>query len=271
MKKLLFTLLTMQRRVGYISLALLDNVVLRRKNKLVILCYHSVSNDSWRFGVAFSTLKKQILSLKEAGFAFLTLDDVSRVIAGKKQLEKPSVVITFDDGYKDILQTRTFFKKLGIQPTLFILADPKRANRTELATDRAFLSKKDILDLKRDGWTIGCHTATHADLSIIHPKQAEEEIVDAKRKIERELKIAIQYLAYPKGRYTENVLSLVKKAKYTLGLTMDDGFVTSKTHVYKVPRVGVDRTHTLREFQAAFSPSVIQARGFIKQKMGVIL
>ena len=46
--------------------------------------------------------------------------------------------------------------------------------------------------------------------------------------------------------------SMVKKAKYKMAFTMDDGFITPGIEPLTLPRVGIDRTHTFAEFKTAF-------------------
>ncbi len=45
-----------------------------------------------------------------------------------------------------------------------------------------------------------------------------------------------------------------------MALSMDAGFINQKTDLFKVPRVGVDRSHTFMEFKYIFSPSVIRIK-----------
>jgi peptidoglycan/xylan/chitin deacetylase (PgdA/CDA1 family) len=264
LRTILFQFFLFIRKVIYVALGLLDTKLLKRKNMLFILSYHSISDDSWRFGVRFSTLRRQIYFLRKT-HDFIALSEVNDYISGKKQLRKPGVVITFDDGYKDILQTKKFFKKLGIRPALFLLADTSRVNYSELATKRPFLNKKEVLSLVSSGWELGSHSDTHPNLADLAEKQVLEEVLGSKSRLESWLGLPIRFFAYPRGRYSDSVLRFVKKAKYELGLTMDDGFIGKRSNPFLLPRVGVDRTHTFAEFQFAFVPSVVLFRQLIKK------
>jgi hypothetical protein len=57
----------------------------------------------------------------------------------------------------------------------------------------------------------------------------------------------------------------VKQAGFKLAFSMDDEKVNKKTDPFTFPRIGIDRTHSFLEFQAAFSPSVILIRKAIKK------
>ncbi|MGI8419903.1 MAG: polysaccharide deacetylase family protein [Candidatus Levyibacteriota bacterium] len=261
---LLFKIVTSIRKMVYQILGSLDQFVFHMKNPVVILSYHSVSNDDWRFSVSEKSLKKQIAYLKKH-FEIITLKKLSDHLSGKKKLTRPAVVLTFDDGYKDILKMEAYFKKNKIKPALFVLANSKNPNRQELGNKKSFLSKKEIQYLHNSGWEIGCHSATHANLARLSQKELDKEIMQAKHKMEKQLGFSIPYFAYPRGKYNANVVRLVKVANFLMGFTMDDGIIKPNRDVYTIPRVGIDSTHTFSEFINTFSPSVVRFRGLIKR------
>ncbi|MGH7204387.1 MAG: polysaccharide deacetylase family protein [Candidatus Levyibacteriota bacterium] len=260
---LLFKMITSVRKIVYQTLGSIDRVIFHTKNPVVILSYHSISNDAWRFSVSEDALKKQITYLKNH-FEIITLKKLSDYLSGKKKLTRPAVILTFDDGYKDILKMESFFNKHKIKPALFVLANSKNPNRQELGNKKTFLNKKEIQHLHNAGWEIGCHSATHANLATLSQEELDKEIVQAKHKMEKQLGFSIPYFAYPRGKYNENVVRLVKVANYLMGFTMDDGIIKPNRDVYTIPRIGIDNTHTFSEFVNTFSPSVVRFRGLIK-------
>lgn len=263
-RQVLLNALTTARQATYALLSTIDRTVLKKQNKIVVLSYHSVAKDDWRFSVDSAVLKKQINYLQK-NFDIISLKTLHEYIQGKIDITKPSVVLTFDDGYKDILTMREFFKKKNITPSLFLLANTKKPNVKEMGTKRPFLTKREILSLYKAGWEIGCHSATHANLATVTDKELQEETVNAKKSLENNLGIKIEYFAYPRGKYNDRVITFIKKAKYKMALTMDDGFIKPHIDLLRVPRVGVDRTHSFNEFTSAFSPSVVRVRKIVKE------
>lgn len=230
----------------------------------------NIGNDNWRWGVSLDILDKQLNYLSKK-YVFITMDDIEAYLKGKKNINKPSVLICLDDGYKDILLGKALFKKYNIKPVVFLLSNTKSANRKELDNYRSFLSNKEILELYNEGWILGCHSATHSNFYTLTNKQIENEIVKSKHDLEKELGIEINYFAYPKGRYTNKILDAVKKAQYKLAFTMDDAFVNKETNKLIIPRIGVDRTHSLFEFKCVYLPSSVRFRKFIKENIGVFV
>lgn len=231
------------------------------KNNLFIFCYHAIGDDTWRYGVSKSEIEKQMRFLLKK-YQSIKMEDVENHIKGAKQITKPSFVVTFDDGYADILQLIPLFRKLKIYPTVFILGDIKNANHEELENEREFLSKLQITKLKKAGWDIESHGMTHAYLPSC--KNPEYEIKESKTKIAKDLGINTKYIAYPKGGYTKDVIETVKKAGYSMALSMDPGFINQKTNLFAIPRVGVDRSHSFSEFKYSFSPSAIRFKSLFK-------
>jgi peptidoglycan/xylan/chitin deacetylase (PgdA/CDA1 family) len=260
MKKKVFILM---RRSVYILLFAIGKVLKLRGPQVTILCYHSIDTDGWDFSVAPNDFKKQVKFLAK-NYKFITLKELQDFLAGKLSITKPSILITFDDGYKNILKIKTFVKSLNIRPAVFLIGDTKNANYSELATRREFLNKNDVFALTKNGWAVGSHTSTHPDLLKLSPPAIKQEITGSKKSLEKNLGIKIKYIAYPRGKYDKTILNTAKKAGYLLGLTMNDGEITINTKPLEIPRIGVDGTHSFAEFKVLASPLVSTFRGFIK-------
>ena len=258
-KKLLTFLLV--RRSIYFFLYALDRLF-HRGNTLFILCYHSIDHDTWRYGVDLASFKKQLAYL-ETHYTFISVHDLEKQRTTPND-ERPSVLLTFDDGYKDIVQLKNLFIDHKISPLLFVLSDREKANRHELATDQPFLSTKEIIRLIDAGWDIGSHSKTHADLTTLSVTDMTDEIIQSKISLEKELHIPINYFAYPRGKYNKDILRIARSAGYAMCFTMDDGALSKSTDTRLIPRIGVDRTHVNKEFETLFSPSVVQFRKIVK-------
>lgn len=251
------------RKRLYRALALVDWIFPWR-HQTIVLAYHGIGRDSWRFSVQFDDFCAQIEYLITEGFRPVTLETVHTAIEKGKRIPGKSFAVTFDDGYQDILLVKHFLRKRGVQPTVFILAEPMMADREELGTNRRFLLDHELIELSAAGWEIGCHSATHTDFSQLDAEELEREVVAAKSLLEARLGTAVRYFAYPKGFHNASIRAAVQKTGYRAAFSMDDGFIGRATDLYALPRVGVDRTHTLDEFRTIFLHSVIAFRMAVK-------
>lgn len=251
------------RRHTYRVLAVLD-VFFSWRRQAIVLAYHGIGRDKWRFGISFDDFCRQVERVMAAGYQPVTVADIFACIEKGVSLPKKSFAITFDDGYRDILLVKHFLAKRGICPTVFVLAEPESAIRNELGTNRQFLSSREVMELHAAGWEIGCHSATHADFSKLDRSALEREVARSKNILDKNLGLNIRYFAYPKGFYDSRIRAAVKKAGYVGALSMDDGFIGPSTDTFAVPRIGVDRTHTDEEFDYIFLPLAIRFRQSVK-------
>ncbi len=262
MQKALTTLFIFARKSINVILYFFDSIVLRKRNNFVILCYHSFDNDSWRFSTKKSSLSAHISYLKDKGYTFISLADVKNALTKKDN--GPYVLVTIDDGYKDALSVQKLFIKENIKPTLFVMSNTQ-VNRKELANNKKLLSVREMQTLSKSGWDIGSHSATHADLSSLSQDQLQVEVVTSKSVLEKKLRKKITAFAYPKGRYTDDTVKMLKKAGYSFGFTLDDYLMTKEHDFARIPRIGVDNSHGVFEFRTIFSPTVIWFRHTVKR------
>ncbi len=256
------------RRIIYAFFAVMDSVIGRfgtRKARAIVLCYHSIASDSWRFNVSQEKFKKQIEWLIQSGFEFLTLRDIDKIIGDGLILRKPSVAITFDDGYKDIFTVKDWLYEKGIFPTVFVLSDSDRAILSETAPGKEFLSADDIRSLRTSGWEVGCHSATHPDFSQISEDAIPYEVVDAKARLESVTGGPVSYFAYPRGYYSLTLIENVRQAGYKMAFTMDDNHLDPKSDPLMLPRIGVDSSHTLEDFRGMITWLAITFRMVVKR------
>lgn len=248
----------------YATIGFLNRFLPKHTPRIVVYCYHSISDDGWRFSVTESNFKKQIEILLKNQTP-LAVRDLPSYLSGEKKLTKDAFIITFDDGYEDVLTIKDFLVTKNICPTVFALSLSKRANYNELETVRPFLSEKQLLDLGTSGWEIGSHSATHADFSSLSPVQMDTEIRNSKIELEQIVGQPVYYFAYPKGVYDTEILKTVSAAQYTLAFSVNDGYVTRQTNTLLIPRVGVDGTHTIVQFLHLTSPLAMMVRKIIKK------
>lgn len=227
--------------------------------RFTVLCYHAFDNSKWRFSVSLKQLDNQLRIIQSQG-DFISVKDLS---AKWNKSVKNQFLITIDDGYTNVLTTVKVFEKYGVKPLLFVIADSKNVNRQELANNNELLTTAQIQSLIKKGWSIGCHSLTHADFSNLSADKLEAEILDSKKILEKKLGVKIEYFAYPKGAYNQAVIDTVKKAGYKMAFTMDDSQIITTTDKLKIPRVGVDKTHK-NNFENIYSVGSVIFRQAVK-------
>jgi len=111
------------------------------------------------------------------------------------------VSITFDDGYEDqFLNAFPILQKKEVNATVYVIA-----NLTGGYFEGHKLMTVDQLnELKMNGWEIGSHTLTHADLTNLSSEDLTRELVQSKKYLS-ENGFLVRSLAIPYGKYNREV------------------------------------------------------------------
>ena len=186
-----------------------------------VLVYHNLSaQDKGRLSLAARTFEAQIRQLHDDGFQAISLAEFVAFTAGRRQLPRKSVLLTFDDGYKSFVQfARPTLKDYGFGATLFVYSDFIGAG--------SGLSWAELRTLSDQGYDVQAHSKTHANL---RRKEGESEAAYAKR-IEAELAYPltlykknlprpVDALAYPYGETDDELLAFVAKYGYAVAFTV---------------------------------------------------
>lgn len=229
------------------------------RNFVSVLCHHSFSNSSDKYAVSLADFKKQLEVIKQYA-RFISVEDL-----GTKNFRGWNVCLTIDDGYQDVQSIIPIVSSLKIPVTLFVLSESGKVNRKEINNNHKLLTIAQIKKLHKLGWTIGCHSATHADLSQLSKADLIKEIVDSKKSLENRLGIKIKYFAYPKGIYTPKIVECVKKAGYKMAFSTEIGKFDKNVNQLFVPRTVVDKSRSISEFPYFFSETNFLVRKIIDQ------
>ncbi len=135
----------------------------------------------------------------------------------------PEIRFSFDDAgasenTSDDIKLANLLKKYGIKNVIFYVMP----------------WNKDLIRLLKQDFTIGSHTLTHPILRNISYEQAKHEIYGSKRILEKVINKKIKSFCYPKGKYNDSVLRLVKKAGYKEARTTDIGYIKKPKNLFRL-------------------------------------
>jgi len=132
------------------------------------------------------------------------------------------VLITFDDGYRDVLwHAAPVLHRLRLPAIEFVITGRISG------PDPSFLTWPELSRLQALGVTIGSHTVTHRDLTLLPASSAWAELRDSRRALERHLGHPVQFFAYPFGGEDASVVALALKAGYVFAVTTHGGIAQS--------------------------------------------
>lgn len=217
----------------------------------IILVYHSVSDENkLNFTVTPKQFEDQMAYLAKNDFKVVSLDQLMKYREAGFIPEK-TVAITFDDGYQDnYTQAFPILKKYNFPATIFLTTSDLGQIRVVREVSFKILSPEELKTLESSGIiSIEAHTVSHPKLTQVSKAEIEKEISESKKIIDKILNKNCIHCAYPKGRYNSAVLEIIPKTGIHYGYTTIDGFVTTKSPAYEIPRNGISGSTSMAQFK----------------------
>jgi peptidoglycan/xylan/chitin deacetylase (PgdA/CDA1 family) len=180
----------------------------------VILTYHSISEGNSPLKVSPSLFTEQMEWLK-ANVRVVPLGEVVAALAGRRPLPERTVVLTFDDGFRDFYTTAVpVLRRLRLPATVFLPSgycgkSNDWPSQPCWVKREALLDWKQVTELVQDGFKIGAHGINHSDLTTLSLEEAEQEISGSRAQIEEHTSCSVEFFAYPYGRWTPMLRALV--------------------------------------------------------------
>ncbi|MGH9792185.1 MAG: polysaccharide deacetylase family protein [Candidatus Acidiferrales bacterium] len=171
---------------------------------IVILYHHLVSDRPHRMGIPTEEFLRHIRFLKR----YYSITSLAKAVDALRsgRVTRPTVVLTFDDGYRDNFTClRAVTDEERIPATLFVCTEHLRSlkefahdvNRGELGFPP--MDWEQVKTLQRCGLEIGSHTRTHFDCGSTDAQALRVEIAGSKEDLQREITGTIDFFAFPWG------------------------------------------------------------------------
>ena len=175
------------------------------KTPVMVLFYHRVANTSpndWT--ISPEQFRRQISWVRER-YDIVSLHDAQLRI-GADDNKRPTVCITFDDGYADNCETAVpWMLDQEIPFTYFVTSNHVQSGEPfahDVAAGNPLKPNtiEQIHEMASAGVEIGAHSRTHTDLGQLENEQMLfDEIVGSKRDLEEMLDRPVRYIAFPFG------------------------------------------------------------------------
>lgn len=191
-------------------------------DRAVAVAFHRVS-DAYRDALTCSVRDfESFCKFFRRHFTVIPLGEmVTRLETGEGL--SGTLAVTFDDGYRDNYEhAAPVLRALGLPATFFVVSDFIETDTVpwwdaECVPPPPWMTWKQVRSLHDDGFEIGAHTRTHANLGQTNGARAEWEIAGSRQEIETHLGAPVRLFAYPYGRaenMTESNRELVRGAGF---------------------------------------------------------
>ena len=232
-----------------------------RERMLRVLMYHKVNDIPGNpITVPARLFDEQMAQLRSLGYRVVDLDAVVRHYLEGEPLPAGATLITFDDGYRDIIERALpVLQRYGYPAVVFAPVGyvgesrplPHERNFAGRGVVNRTLDWGELRELDANGVRVECHGISHAPLSDLAVDEATREVALAKLRLEAALDREVVAFAYAKGseaHFGPIHVSLVRQAGYKLAFTSVSGANAPATDRFRLRRYNVE-PYSARTFE----------------------
>ena len=208
--------------------------------KIPVLSYHSISNKICPMSLSTNEFEKHLIYLKNNNYKSINFDEIN-------SLQKKQCIITFDDGYKDlIINALPLLKKYDFKAICYIVANKIGKSNDWDFKNNSILKKElmSILDIQEwlnNGMSIGSHSFDHLDLTNLSDKDIKFQLSKSKFFLEDLLSKKIKSFCYPYGKYNKDIILEVKKEYINAVSTNRSRYNPRKHSEFLIPRIDMGK------------------------------
>lgn len=177
-------------------------------SRLAVLGYHKVGLpgpggwESWYY-VPQSVFAEQLAALRECGWEPVDADALLGALAGSRALPERAALITFDDGYRSVLEfALPVLQRASCPAVLFVptgfVGRTNEFDRGDEPEER-ICDWPELAELARAGVSIQSHGVSHRTFSRLSGADRREELAASKAELESRLGRPVDLFAYPYG------------------------------------------------------------------------
>lgn len=212
----------------------------RTRISVPILMYHYVQElpkypDTLTFNLTVTpeNFTQQMDWLRAQAYHPVTMDDLRAYFTGQRTLPSKPVVITLDDGYRDLYTVAyPILKAHDFKAVAYIV--------TSFVNRPRYVTTDMIVEMDTYGIEIASHTVDHANLSRMAAPSIAYEVGASKQWLEKLLGHPVVDFAYPSGRFNATDEYVLQAQGYSTAVTEQEStyhtwagrFAWSRTRVW---------------------------------------
>jgi peptidoglycan/xylan/chitin deacetylase (PgdA/CDA1 family) len=227
------------------------------KTGVPILMYHKIGPRPVNVRlkglyVPLERFVRQLEELHQAGFTSC-LPAQANVKARSNAASNRRVVLSFDDGFRNVFQNALEpLAQKQFRAIQFLVSNCiGKLNEWDLRDGEVpepLMDTAQVREWLRAGHRIGSHSLTHPRLTRLSLRDAQEEILASKKKLEDTFGVPVEDFCYPYGDWNQEVRDLVMEAGYRTACTTDYGVNLPATSPLELRRITV--RHPTRSLKA---------------------
>jgi peptidoglycan/xylan/chitin deacetylase (PgdA/CDA1 family) len=227
-------------------------------SSIPVLMYHHVLSREGFIASSIENFEKQMKFLSDNGWKTLTSNEFYLYKMGKLTLPNKSVLITFDDGWRDnYIYAYPILKKYALKATLFVVTEwiEQASNAKEYSYEeknhkmckkivpthpRAVICTWEELVKMKDVFDIQSHTHTHRD-TYFGELPWIEEFETSKHILQDKMNIMSKHLCWPRGKYDHTLIKRAISSNFEVLYTTKRGINRADGNLTEIRRIAVKK------------------------------
>jgi peptidoglycan/xylan/chitin deacetylase (PgdA/CDA1 family) len=211
----------------------------RSGRRFAILSYHSIGappHGVWEpwFHVPETLLAEHLQVLTAGGWEVIDLAMALRGLSQPELLPARSALLTFDDGYRSVLERAApVLAERGCPGVAFVpiisIGRTKPFDEDTGEPLEPICDWDELRELEAHGISVQSHGVRHVAFSELEPREIVDELVVSKRVLEERLDKTVDAFAFPYGdggRSTAQVTGALQRSGYAVAFLYGGGPVT---------------------------------------------
>ena len=225
---------------------------------LPILIYHQIGDryshgngsaiapEDWPYRLDQDVFETQLRWIVEQQMRTVVMEELAVGSGGASPMAarpSPSVCITFDDGsVNHYTHAYPMLLSCGHRATFFVI--------TDRIGQRGYVSWEQLREMAANRMSIQSHSCTHSQLAHGTFRQARQELLLSKERLEQALGRRIIAFAAPGGSWRSDLSALAEECGYQVVCTSEQGMNDDPLELLALKRLSIRRT---------YSPSRVQS------------
>lgn len=179
--------------------------------------------EGWQYNIAPELFRRQLRIIQQRGWKFVSLADYTAALLAGTAKSHRLAAITFDDGWLDNWEFAVpVLAEMKLPATVFVVS----SEMANVSVDRRMTAAQ-VRQLAGYGIAVGAHSRTHPRLTSLNASDLHTEVYGSRCDLQDLTGTAVQFFAYPGGRFNRSVVDAVQAAGYAaacsvIGLACND-------------------------------------------------
>lgn len=224
----------------------------------VLLYHHVFPGTADEMTLTPDLLENHFQYLKEKGYSTIPVSSLVKAINKQETLPGKTIVLTFDDGYKNQIEfVEPLLKKYGFCACIFLFAKKTVEGKNNGIEEKySFLETEAVLNADPEFFEFGLHGFNYQTFEKLTVEEIKNDIISSQEVFAEHNINTIPVIAYPFGKRPKNKIELDKMKSVFQDLGICAAFRIGNQAIqipvldqFELTRIDINGWDTLKNFK----------------------